>query len=191
MPQSPTFSHVIPVASLPRGGARKIALIPDPAQLALIRDALDLQGLRKVALRGTLSPEGARDWRLDATLGATVVQPCVVTLAPVTTRIDEKVTRIWRAEMAEPDPTLDEVEIPEQVDEEPLGRSIDLGAVLVEALALALPAWPRAPGAHLDEAVFAAPGVTPMRDQDARPFAALAGLRASLPKDDSPDEESS
>ena len=28
---------------------------------------------------------GARDWRLVAELGATVVQPCVVTLAPVTT----------------------------------------------------------------------------------------------------------
>ena len=140
-------------------------------------------GLRKVSLRGTLLPEGKRDWRLEAVLGATVTQPCVVTLAPVTTRIDEPLERIWRAELEIP--TGDEVEMPEDVSEEQLGREIDLGQVLSEALALALPAWPRAEGAELGEAVYTAPDATPMRDEDARPFAGLAGLRDALKKGES------
>ncbi len=175
---APAFSHALPVATLKRAADRAVDLVPDADALAALRQALGLDGLRKVSLRGRLSPEGARDWRLEATLGATVIQPCSVTLAPVTTRIDEPVRRVWRADWEEA--TGDEVEIPEDVSEEPLGREIDLGAVLAEALALAMPAWPRAEGAELGEAVFGPPGSAPMRDEDARPFASLAGLRDAL-----------
>ena len=70
-----------------------------------------------------------------------------------------------------------EIEMPEDDTQEPLPEVIDLGAVMAEALALALPDYPRAPGAELGEAVFAAPGVAALRDADLRPFAALAKLR--------------
>ena len=46
---------------------------------------LGLEKLRKLRLKGTLHPEGQSGWRLEAELGATIVQPCVITLAPVTT----------------------------------------------------------------------------------------------------------
>ena len=196
MPHSdaPPFIHILPVDALKRASAREISLVPDADAMARLREALGLLGLRKVSLRGTLTPEGKRDWHLDAVLGATVVQPCVVTLAPVTTRIDEPVERIWRAapprwraEQVE-HAARDEVEIPEDVSEEALGREIDLGAVLSEALALALPPWPRAEGAALGEAVYTAPGATPMRDEDARPFAGLSALRDTLHRDDSEPE---
>lgn len=178
------FSHVVSVAALNRAGSRDFDLVPDASALAELRARLGLAGLRKVSLRGTLKPEGKRDWRLRAMLGATVVQPCVVSLAPVTTRIDEPVERVWRAEPNWQDREGDEVEIPEDVSEELLGREIDLGAVLSEALALALPPWPRAEGASLGEAVFTEPGSQAMRDEDARPFAALKGLRAAMGGDD-------
>jgi len=58
---------------------------------------------------------------------------------------------------------------------------IDPAAVMIEALALAMPLYPRAEGADLGEAVHAEPGVTPMRDADARPF---AGLRDRLARDE-------
>ena len=177
---APENRPVLSVAALERSGARPVALVPGPDVLAQLRRALGLSGLRKVALRGTLAPLGRHDWQLTATLGATMVQPCVVSLAPVTTRIDEKVERIWRAEMWQPDQPDSEIEMPEDVREEPLGREIDLGAVLAEALALAVPAYPRAEGARLQEAVFTEPGAVPMRDEDARPFAALAGLKGRL-----------
>ncbi len=188
----PASQSVLAVARLPRKVSRDIALIPDRDQLAALADELGVTALRKVSLRGSLSPVGKSDWQLDAMLGATIVQPCGVTLAPVTTRVDEPVERIWRAEPRHAAPAEDgdvEIEMPEDVREEPLGRVIDLGAVLTEALALAIPPWPRAPGAELGEAVFAEPGLTPMRDQDARPFAGLAGLRDRLQGGEN-DEES-
>ena len=77
-----------------------------------------------------------------------MVQPCVVTLEPVTTRIDQPVRRIWLPDAGRP---AAEVVVEADADDEPepLGERIDLGLVATEALALAMPAYPRKPGAAL------------------------------------------
>jgi len=181
-PSPARFGPVLRVAELAPGQSRDILVEPQAKVCAEIASALGLIELRKLRLEGVLAPLGRRDWRFTGHLGATVVQPCVVTLAPVTTRIEEDLTRTWRADFSEPEG--DEVEMPESVEEEPLGAQIDLGAVMTEALALALPDYPRAEGVELGEAVFAAPGKAPMTDDDAKPFAGLAALRDKLADDD-------
>ncbi len=172
---------VIRVSDLARAKGRAVALAPDANARRSIATELGVLDLRKLTLEGRLSPLGKRDWRFEGHLGATVVQPCVVTLAPVTSRIDEAVTRAFVADWQPPEG--DEVELAEDVDTDPLGAEIDLGAVMVEALALALPAWPRAEGADLGTAVFTEPGAQAMTDTDAKPFAGLAALRDKLAND--------
>ncbi|MDG3040356.1 YceD family protein [Roseicyclus marinus] len=169
---------ILTLARLPRGSARSFEITPDAAGRARLADELNLSALRKLRFAGSLLPEGARDWRLEATLGATVVQPCVVTAEPVTTRIDDAVLRRYLADMDEP--TGDEVEMPEDDTAEPLPATLDLGQIMAEALALALPLYPRAEGAALDAAVFAPPGVAPLTDEVAKPLAGLAALRDRL-----------
>lgn len=166
------------LARLPRSADRTFELLPDAATRDRMAAELGLLGLRKLRLTGRLVPEGKRDWRLEASVGATVVQPCVVTAEPVTTRLDEPVARRYLAVM--PEPEGEEVEMPEDDSAEPLPAALDLLAVLTEALALALPQYPRAAGAELGEAVFAAPGVAPMTDEEAKPLAGLAALRDRL-----------
>ena len=156
-----------------------VRLRPDAAACAAIAERLGLIALRKLRFEGELVPEGRADWRLEARLGATIVQPCVVTLAPVTTRIDTELSRSYRAGMPAM-PEGDEIEMPEDETEEPLPEVLDLGAVMEEALALCLPLYPRAEGAELGEAVYAAPGLEPMRDDDVKPFAALADLKKRM-----------
>lgn len=173
---------VIRVADLAKGQTRAVLIEPGAEARAAIAGALGIDAVKKLRFEGRLEPLGKRDWQLTGTLGATVVQPCVVTLAPVTTRIDTDLRREWLADWQEP--TGDEVELPEDVDADPLGAEIDLGAVIVEALALALPDFPRAEGVELGEAVFTEPGQPAMRDEDARPFAGLAALRDKLTGDD-------
>ncbi len=175
-------SHILRFADLPTGRPTEAVLEPEAEARAAIAGALGLRGLRKLRFSARLAPLGARDWQLCGTLGATVVQDCVVTLDPVTTRIDEAVERTYLAEMGWEEGG--EVEVPEDVSAEPLPESIDLAAILVEALSLALPPYPRAPGAEVGAAVFTEPGRTPMRDEDARPFAGLAALRDRLDDED-------
>ncbi|SDC20896.1 YceD family protein [Ruegeria marina] len=176
-----TDETVLRVADLPQNRATTFTLRPDSARLGELARELGIDGVRKLSFGGELRAEGKSDWRLTAILGATVVQPCVVTLEPVTTRIDTEVRRLFVKDWAEPDE--EEAEMPENDEAEPLGPVIDLNAVMTEALALALPAYPRKEGVELGEAVFAEPGKTAMTDEDTRPFAGLAALRDKLKKD--------
>jgi uncharacterized metal-binding protein YceD (DUF177 family) len=94
----------------------------------------------------------------------------------VTTRIDEAVERRFLAHWSEPEPGS-ETEMPEDDSVEPLGAEIDPVAVMEEALAMALPDYPRAEDAELGDAVFSEPGAEPLTDEAAHPFAALAKLK--------------
>ncbi|WP_207209820.1 DUF177 domain-containing protein [Tropicimonas sp. IMCC6043] len=168
------------LARLSRAAPFELRIEPGSAARDALRADLELLDLRKLRLEGRLVPEGAKDWRLEATLGATAVQPCAITLAPVTTRIDVAVTRRYLDDFVEPDEA--EAEMPEDETAEPLPASLDLGEVIHESLALALPDFPRAEGAELGETVFAEPGVTPLSDESVKPFAGLAALKDSLKK---------
>ncbi|MEI4234446.1 DUF177 domain-containing protein [Roseovarius sp. D22-M7] len=176
-------NDVLRLAQLRARDEQAFELVPDAATRKMIADELALSDLRKLRLRGRVRRDGD-DWLLEAQLGATVVQPCVVTLDPVTTRIEEAVTRRFSPEVAPPeDLPGDEREMPEDDTLEPLGHEIDLGRVLIEALSLALPPWPRRDDAAPGEIVAAAEGVEPLTDEDTKPFAELAALRDKL-KDD-------
>lgn len=184
MPPTPTDLPrlALPVTELARDRDIPFSFAPDGAGLAAMGAELGLTALRKLRFEGTVGPEGAEDFRLTGHLGATVVQPCVVTLAPVTTRIETAVHRLYLRRM--PEPEGDEVEMPGDDTAEALPARIDLVALAMEVLALNLPLYPRAEGAELGEAVFSAPGVTPMRDEDARPFAGLGALKDKLGRGD-------
>lgn len=183
MAQSPTDQTVIRLADLNDRTGRDFDL--RPAETGEMTERLELLDLRKVRFKGSLKPEGSRGWRLSGTLGATVVQPCVVTLAPVTTRIEDEVLRRYtpdfqKIEAEETDRDGEGVPMPEDDSLEPLPGAIDLMDVLEEALALSLPQYPRAEGAALAEAQFTEKGVAPLRDEDLKPFAGLAALRDKL-----------
>ncbi|WP_050602209.1 DUF177 domain-containing protein [Ruegeria sp. 6PALISEP08] len=170
------------VADLPQNAPTPFDLRPAAAALDGIRQDLGLLGLRKLSFVGEVRAQGKRDWVLNGKLGATVVQPCVVTLDPVTTRIDIPVQRTFLADWANPDEP--EFEIPEDDESEQLGPEIDPALVMVEALSLALPQYPRKDGVELGQVDYTEPGKKPMTDEDAKPFAGLAGLRDVLKKDE-------
>lgn len=177
-PLSDIPSETLRFADLANRSANDFSLKPDADARAAIADALGVSALRKLSFIGSIAPEGSRDWTLTAKLGATVVQPCVVTLDPVTTRLDEDVLRRYLADMPEIDAI--EIEMPEDDTAELIPANIDLYQVLIEALALALPLFPRADGAELDQLSVSEPGVTPMTDDDAKPFAGLGALKQAL-----------
>ncbi|MBY6065332.1 DUF177 domain-containing protein [Leisingera aquaemixtae] len=175
-------STALRVADLPQNAPTAFEITPDKAELAALAAELGVNALRKLRFAGEIKAMGKKDWKLAGRLGATVVQDCVVTLEPVTTRIEEPVEITYLARFESPEGA--EVEMPEDDSIEPLGTHIDPAAVMAEALALHIPAYPRKDGAELGEAVYAEDGVQPMRDEDTKPFAGLAALRGQLKGDD-------
>ena len=175
---------VLIVARLSANRPHPFRIEPTAPEAAQMAEELGVLALRKIRFEGALHPDGKANWRLEATLGATVVQSCIVTLDPVTTRIEETVTRKFQKDWPGVDTDAEEVEMPEDETIDPLEDEIDLIALLQEALALALPAYPRSTDAEMTAAQFAPPGVTPLSDADAKPFAALAALKDQMKNED-------
>lgn len=172
------LSHPLRVASLSNRKPVRFDLNPDAAMRAALADELGITSVPALRFKGELRPVGRQDFVLEARMEARVEQPCSISLAPVFTDLAESVTRRYDADFVFPEG--DEVEMPEDDTVEPLPEVIDIGLVATEALALALPLYPRAPGVELGEAVFTAPGQAPLRDGDLKPFAGLAALKDRL-----------
>lgn len=134
---------------------------------------LGLDRLDGLQISGRIEPGRKGDVHVSAAFAADVVQTCVVTLEPVETRIVDTVERVFtlRAGVAagrEIDLTPDAEDPPDPVE----GGEVDIGAVVVEALALAIDPYPRKKGAVLEYQPADAP--------DPGPFAALAKLKNRL-----------
>lgn len=155
---------------------RRFHFAPNAAERAEIAAELGLLAIEALAFEAEVCPAGHDDMALVGKLQARVVQPCIVTLAPVVTTISETVTRRYLARL--PDPPAGETEMPEDDGIDPLPERLDLGEVMIEALLLALPDYPRAGNEALGEMTATPPGVAPL-EAEARPapFAALAALR--------------
>jgi uncharacterized metal-binding protein YceD (DUF177 family) len=172
------MADLLRIADLNPKRAVRFALTPDASALKGLASDLDLKGLRKMRFEGTLTASGKRDWELSAKLGATVTQECVVTLEPVTTRIDEEIFRRYLADMGNVEDDTDETVLDETIEQLPV--TLDLLEVATEALALALPLFPRAEGAELPETVITEPGADPLTEEASKPFAGLADLKKKL-----------
>lgn len=179
-PQHAPAATALRVADLPQNAATPFEFTPDAKALGEIATRMGVDALRKLRFKGEIRGTGQKDWRLTADIGFTVVQPCVVTLEPVTSRVDVKIERTFLADLKEEFGDDEEIEMPEDDSVEPLGSHIDPYEVMLESLALNLPQYPRKDGAALGESVHTAPGVAPMRDEDTRPFAGLAALKDQL-----------
>lgn len=90
---NPEFARVIELARLRDVESFAFDIAPSAAEAARIAGLMDAQAVRKLRFAGSLARVAGGGWQLDALLGATVVQTCVVTLDPVTTRIDQPVRR--------------------------------------------------------------------------------------------------
>ncbi|MCA0272608.1 MAG: DUF177 domain-containing protein [Proteobacteria bacterium] len=176
-------SQTLRLSDLSARKPTRFALTPGAEERAAIAADLGILGIEGLSFRGALTPRGRTDWALEADLAARVVQPCVVTTDPVTTDIAEKVARSYVADL--PDVDAEEVEMPEDDSIEPLPATLDLAGVMAEALALALPLYPRAPGAEFAAIDHAAPGVDALTDESVKPFAGLSDILKKAPgKDD-------
>ncbi len=159
-------------------------ITPNESELAILASELGLLGLRKLRFKGSLEPEGTTDWALTAQFGATVVQPCVVTLQPVTTRIEERVKRRFLRDWPTAEELGEDVEMPDDETIDALEETINLKEIMAEVLALSLPPYPRVQDAKVENTRAAPPGTAPLDDDAVKPFAALAGLRDKLESDD-------
>ncbi|MEM7210463.1 MAG: DUF177 domain-containing protein [Pseudomonadota bacterium] len=168
------------VATLSRAIETRFDLRPDGPALERISAFLGLERVTDLRFRGEIAPRRKDEWRLMARLTAALEQACVVSLTPVPEKIDEIVERDL---LPGPNPELeDELELGPHDDEGPdyFQDIIDIGAIALEQLSLAMDPYPRAPDAAMNVGQFTEPGIKPLTDDDVKPFASLAELKDKL-----------
>ncbi len=173
---APAFSRIVRFRRISKAVDYEFTENPTEDELRAIARALDVKSVRKMRFGGRLTPLANGGWMLEAKLGATATQSCVITLEPVRTRIDLDIRRQYLPDHDDP---MAEIDIPVEDDDdiEPLEAELDLGLVAQEALALALPDYPKIDGATLEDSLTGAETGAP---DVARPFAGLAALKDKL-----------
>ncbi|PKQ06323.1 MAG: hypothetical protein CVT72_06920 [Alphaproteobacteria bacterium HGW-Alphaproteobacteria-11] len=151
----PEFSLKLAVKDVPPAG-KSIEFNADAetcAALARRFGILELQGLKGTV---TVRPFRKQGLIADCRFEATVVQACVVTLDPVTQRIEESFTRRWLPEQPiEPGTAIEAREVlieaeGEDAPEPMTGGAVDIGEAVAEELALAIEPYPRKAGVAYD-----------------------------------------
>lgn len=177
------ITYPLRISDIPKSKSQPFDIAFSEGELAGVASILSALTVKKMRICGKISPSGTKDWVLTAKVGATVTQACVVTLDPVQTRVDTDVELTYVADYTfNEEDNVTEMQADETI--EPLTDEIDLASIAIEAVALYLPDYPRSKNAELKSAVFAEPGVTPMSDEDTKPFASLASLKDKLSKED-------
>jgi uncharacterized metal-binding protein YceD (DUF177 family) len=176
------ITHPLRLADIPKSKNMPFDVTFSGNEMTVIAGILLAQSVKKMRIQGKISPSGAKDWILQANVGATVTQTCVITLKPVQTRIDTPVMRKYVTNYAlNTDENVTEMTTDAFI--EPLVDEIDIADIAIEAIALALPDYPKLQDVRLETTDFAEPGVKPMTDADTKPFASLASLKDKLAKE--------
>ena len=172
MTAAPPWSVPVRLSEIQRG-PRTLELAADAAARARIATLLDLPALERFEARVNVAPwlDGAQ---VDARWSADLSQTCSVTAEPFAGAFSGEfsVRAVPADSRAAPSPEA-EVSVDPDAEDPPdvlEGEVVDLGAYLVEHLALELDPFPRAPGAQFEP---------PAAEPEPSPFAALAALKRS------------
>ncbi|HEV7259354.1 MAG TPA: DUF177 domain-containing protein [Bosea sp. (in: a-proteobacteria)] len=174
------LSRPIRVEEIKLRGSR-FAVEADASERAGIAAMLDLPSVEKLAARFLLSRNGERV-KLEGEIEAALHQTCIVSLDPFPVTLSVPLKLDFAPEVPETprrrssDEDGGEIDIEVRLNEEDppepiIDGVIDLGAVTLEFLALALDPYPRKPGAAFTEPAPEEPPESP--------FAALARLKRS------------
>jgi uncharacterized metal-binding protein YceD (DUF177 family) len=161
---SPEFSRLVPLARCGAGPFRlEIAATPDECAALALR--FRLLGVDRLRAAVVLQRQPDETILLDAEFEAAFTQECVVSLDPAPGTVAERFTLRYAPAEAEPE---DDGGAGDDPAFEPLtGDAIDIGEAVAQEFSLALPPFPRAPGAEVELDAAA---------DDDGPFAALAGI---------------
>lgn len=170
----PLFDAVVRIDKLPASG-RSVSVDADAATREKIAEAMKLTSVERFVAELTIAPLRG-GLRAQGRLQASITQPSVVSFEPVSQDIDEEVDRVFLpvphghqapAPGSEVFIDLEDDDFPDHID----GPEVDLSALLIETLALAIDPYPRRDGEDLETLGVAGDG------EESGPFAALAKLK--------------
>lgn len=174
---APEFSRAVPVEGL-EDGETVIEIEADADERAALARRFGLLALDSLTAKVGLTPVDGGLVRVHGALAAEVTQACVVTLEPVTTRVEASFECLYGADATEEAGGGLITDADTEESPEPFTHgAVDVGEAVAEHLALELEPFPRSPGVAFDSFSSASESVGNDDTVDAGPFAVLARLK--------------
>ena len=171
----PEFSRRQILTDPPQAGVED-RLEATPAECAALAERFGIEALKHFSVRFTRKPYPGGGLLISGRLKAEPVQLCIVSLDPMTERLDKPFTLV----VLPPDGTLsEEPDGPDEIQADATGH-FDLGEALAEELSLSLNPYPRRAGAQLSlEPEEVAEPIEAAEATPRNPFAKLSALRGA------------
>jgi hypothetical protein len=160
--------------------AEVVVVEADAAERDRLASFLGIPAVHEMRAEMVVRPWRSIGVRVEGRVVAVLDQACVVTLEPVRQVIDEPIAVAMMP--GRPDEGTGAVDIDPLGPDDPEvfdGRTVDLGAIAVEHVALGLDPYPRAPGASFDPGLTA-DAASGDEEPAASPFASLEDLKRRL-----------
>jgi len=165
------FEKNVELSSLSEAGT-EVVLAPNEAERAAIAEWAEVSAVPAFSATVTVKRISSSRFSYAAEFKAEVVQPCVVTLEPVTQKIEQNFTRELhlthttrhRPELVELAPGAGEDEAPEEIE----SSRYNVAGPVLEEFSLAIDPYPRASGVAFE---------APAEEKPESPFAVLARLK--------------
>ena len=180
MDKMPEFSRIVQISEL-GSTPFELDISASSKECAALIERLAVDGLENLKAHVSLSLLENSDVDVSARFSACVTQPCAVTLTPVESKIKANFTITYsndvEEEIEEEDETVEDYE-PQADPPEPLiDEKIDVGAAVVEHLALEIDPFPRVKGAVFEGFVSGSKDVKAADFEKKNPFAVLSELK--------------
>ena len=140
-----------------------------------LTNTLDIGKVISLSFESTLSQNRNENYRFLASVSAIIVQNCIITLAPVKTKLNFTVERhycvrnsVLNSKITIPNILKEEVEY--------LEKTLDVNEVIFEALSLEIPDYPRRKNAQFKGISVTQNGLKPLEEPEDNPFSALKDL---------------
>tara|TARA_X000001036_G_C20117227_1_gene577795 strand:+ start:40 stop:573 length:534 start_codon:yes stop_codon:yes gene_type:complete len=131
-----------------------------------------VERLEKFSFKGQITQKTKHSYVLTASLSATLVQLCVLSLSPIKTSINHKIKEIFSSERDERKGKKMFVNY-DAVDTEQLLDEVNIGDIMFEALNLEIPLYPKKKDTNFEGLTITKDGIKPLEIVRNKPFISL------------------
>ena len=167
---------IVPIGVLNQKKQFKIHHNSSNHELLQLTKILEIEELRSFSFKGQFIRSSKTDYELHSSFKAKLVQLCVVTLRPVKTKINHKFEQPFSV-------VKDETEHKhlsfkyDAIDKEHILNEVNIGDIMLEALSLEIPLYPKIQGANFKGLTITKAGIKPLEVISNNPFNLLKKFR--------------
>ena len=167
---------IVPIRVLNQKKQFKIHHNSSNHELLELTKILEIEELRSFSFKGQFIRSSKTDYLLHLSFKATLVQLCVVTLRPVKTKINHKFDQLFSV-VKEATKRKNVSFNYDAIDKEHILNEVNIGDIVLEALSLEIPLYPKIQGANFKGLTITKAGMKPLEVISNNPFNSLKKFR--------------